>query len=536
MEDKYLWWKDGIIYQIYPRSFSDCNNDGIGDIPGIIAKLDYLSDLGVDAIWLSPVYPSPQVDFGYDVSNYVDIDPIFCSLKDFDRLVKEAHKRGIRIIMDLVFNHTSDEHPWFIQAKQSRDNPYHDWYIWRDPNPKGGPPNNWNSIFGGKVWKYNEAIGQYYLHLFHEKQPDLNWRNPRVQKAIMDVLKFWLERGTDGFRLDVFNAYFKHPDLPDNPVKRMAIRGYERQEHLYDGDQPEMLPLLAKFRKLLDQYPERYVIGETFNSTPVKAALYCGDDRLHAAFNFSLLESKWNPRQYLSAITQWEKAVGNRIWPSYVLNNHDNPRSVTRWKDDDGDHRARIAATLLLTLRGTAFIYNGEEIGMRDLDVKHSEIMDPPGKRYWPLYNGRDGCRSPMQWDASLNSGFSKARPWLRVHPEYPRRNVSSQLRDEHSLLNFYKRLISLRRHSIVLRRGNFSVVKHNNSNCLVYLRSYAKKSILVALNFSSKPQKLKSTLTQGALGSEIFSTQPLQKKPRVLDTLRLEPYQAVLFELTEGK
>jgi len=536
MEDKTLWWKDGIIYQIYPRSFSDSNNDGIGDLPGITARLDYLRDLGVDAIWLSPVYPSPQTDFGYDVSNYVDIDPMFGSLKDFDRLVREAHKRDIRIIMDLVLNHTSDEHPWFIQSKQSRDNPYHDWYIWRDPNPRGGLPNNWYSIFGGKAWKYNEVTGQYYLHLFHEKQPDLNWHNPQVQKAILDVLKFWLERGTDGFRLDVFNAYFKHPDLPDNPVKRMGLRGYERQDHLYDGDQPEMIPLLTKFRKLLDRYPKRYAIGETFYSTPAKAALYSGDDRLHAAFNFSLLESKWDPRQYLSAIIQWEKEVGDRVWPNYVLNNHDQPRSVTRWKDDPQDRRARVAATLLLTLRGTPYMYYGEEIGMRDIKVKRSEIMDPPGKRYWPLYKGRDGCRSPMQWDASIYSGFSKSRPWLRVHPEYPRRNVSSQLQDEHSLLSFYKRLIGLRRQSIVLRRGNFSVVEHNNPTCLVYLRSHAKKSNLIALNFSDKSQKLELELTKGTLGSEIFSTHPLQKTPKTLDTIRLEPYQAVLFDLTEGK
>ena len=370
MEDKYLWWKDGIIYQIYPRSFSDSNADGIGDLAGITARLDYLHDLGVDAIWLSPVYPSPQADFGYDVSNYIDIDPMFGSLKDYDRLIREAHKRKIHVIMDLVLNHTSDEHPWFVESRKSRDNPYRDWYIWRDPNPKGGEPNNWYSVFGGKAWKFDPTTGQYYLHLFHEKQPDLNWRNPKVQKAILAVLKFWLDRGTDGFRLDVFNAYFKHPDLPDNPVKRGGLRGFERQDHIYDGDQPEMIPVLQKFRKLLDQYPERYVVGETFFSTPEKAAFYSGDDRLHAAFNFSLLESKWDPQRYLKAICEWDQVAGNKVWPSYVLNNHDNPRTVTRWKDGDDDARAKLGAVMLLTLRGTPFLYYGEEIGMRDIRLK----------------------------------------------------------------------------------------------------------------------------------------------------------------------
>ncbi len=413
--------------------------------------------------------------------------------------------------MDLVLNHTSDEHPWFVESRKSRDNPYHDWYIWRDPNPKGGLPNNWYSIFGGKAWKYVETTGQYYLHLFHEKQPDLNWRNPQVENAILKVLKFWLDRGTDGFRLDVFNAYFKHADLPDNPVKRLALRGFERQDHLYDTDQPEMIPLLAKIRKLLDRYPQRYAVGETFFSTPEKAALYSGDDRLHAAFNFSLLESNWDPQQYLAAIKQWEQAVGERDWPNYVLNNHDNPRTVTRWKDDAEDRRARVATTMLLTLRGTPYLYYGEEIGMRDLNVKHSELMDPPGKRYWPLYKGRDGCRSPMQWDASTNSGFSNARPWLRVHPEYPNRNVDAQLRDEHSLLNFYKRLICLRRECIVLRRGDMTIVEQGNRNVIVYLRSHAKKNILVALNFSNKPQDLHLELKLGTRWSEIFSTHMIQ-------------------------
>lgn len=536
MADKYLWWKDGIIYQIYPRSFADSNADGIGDLAGITSRLDYLNDLGVDAIWLSPAFPSPQADFGYDVSNYIDIDPMFGTLKDYDRLIREAHKRKIHVIMDLVLNHTSDEHSWFIESRKSRDNPFRDWYIWRNPNPKGGEPNNWYSVFGGKAWKFDPATGQYYLHLFHEKQPDLNWRNPKVQKAILDVLKFWLDRGTDGFRLDVFNAYFKHPDLPDNPKKFGGLRGFERQEHFYDGDQPEMILVLQKFRKLLDKYPERYVVGETFFSTPEKAAFYSGDDRLHAAFNFSLLEPKWEPRRYLNAIRDWDRIAGSKVWPSYVLNNHDSSRSVTRWKDGFDDSCAKVGAVMLLTLRGTPFLYYGEEIGMRDIRLKRSEIMDPPGKRYWPLYKGRDGCRSPMQWDATPQAGFGKTQPWLPVHPNYTTRNVAAQLKQPESLLNVYKRLIALRRGNLALRRGDFVVVEQADPECLVYQRIHGKQRMLIALNFSRYSRTLGLNLPDGGKWVEVFSTRPLNKKAVSLVTMKLEGDQAVIFESVANK
>jgi alpha-glucosidase len=531
MEDKYLWWKDGIIYQIYPRSFADSNGDGVGDLAGITERLDYLRELGVDAIWLSPVYPSPQADFGYDVADYVDIDPLFGSLKDYDRLIREAHKRKIKVIMDLVLNHTSDDHPWFVESRKSKNNPYRDWYIWRDPAPQGGEPNNWFSVFGGKAWKFDPATGQYYLHLFHEKQPDLNWRNPKVQKAILSVLKFWLERETDGFRLDVFNAYFKHSDLPDNPKGNFGLRGYERQEHIHDGDQPEMIPVLKQFRKLMDRYRERYSVGETFFATPEKAAFYSGDDRLHAAFNFSLLESKWDPQKYLEAITTWDRVAGEKVWPNYVLNNHDQPRTVTRWKDGEDDARAKLGATLLLTLRGTPFMYYGEEIGMRDIKLKRSQIMDPPGKRYWPFYKGRDGCRAPMQWDASPQAGFSSGSPWLPVHPDYHARNVAAQSKQRDSLLNIYKQLIVLRRRSIALRRGAFEVIETGNPDCLVYQRTHGRKRVLVALNFSRNPQTLNLDTADGKTWVAVFSTHTLDKKPVSLGVLHLEGNQAAIFE-----
>ncbi len=402
----FLWWRDGVIYQIYPRSFADSNQDGLGDLSGVLSHLDYLSDLGIDAIWLSPIYPSPDVDFGYDVADYCTIDARFGTLEDFDHLVSECHRRGIHIILDLVLNHTSDQHPWFKAARRSRADPYHDWYLWRDPRPGGKPPNNWESVVGGKAWEYEPGISQYYYHSYFRQQPDLNWRNPQVRQAMLDVFRFWLEHGADGFRLDVFNIYFKHPDFLDNPSK-IGLRGYDRQRHLYDRDQPEMLPMLAEIRQLLDSYPERYLVGEPEFSDARQSAYYCGKDRLHQAFNFELLNAGQSPRRYLSAIQRWEAALSPEAWPCYCLNNHDRPRTASRFCHGEEDARAKITAALLLTLRGTPLIYYGEEIGMRDISLGYNQILDPVGKRYWPIYKGRDGCRSPMQWDASHFAGFT---------------------------------------------------------------------------------------------------------------------------------
>ncbi len=411
----YLWWRDGVIYQIYPRSFSDSNGDGLGDIPGITSHLDYLADLGVDAIWLSPIYPSPDKDFGYDVSDYVAIDARFGSMADFDRLVAEAHSRGLHVIMDMVMNHTSDQHGWFKESRSSRDNPKRDWYIWKDPLPsrplpslitkkgvEGRPPNNWQASFGGKAWEYDANTGQYYLHLFTKEQPDVNWRNQEVRKAQLDAFRFWMERGVDGFRLDVFNAYFKHPALPDNPPK-FGLRGFDRQHHIYDIDQPDMIPLLNELRLLLDSYPQRYAVGETYFATLKKTLSYCGPDKLHAAFSFDFssqdLVYPWNPRWIMEQVTRREAAFNAAdIWPTTVLSNHDLPRAASRYSHGENDEQAKTSMALLLTLRGTPFMYYGEEIGMRDIHLRRSEILDPPGRKYWPIYKGRDGCRSPMQW------------------------------------------------------------------------------------------------------------------------------------------
>jgi alpha-glucosidase len=480
----FLWWRDGVIYQIYPRSFADSNGDGLGDLGGIVSHLDYLADLGIDAIWLSPFYPTPDKDFGYDISDYMNIDPRFGSLIDFDRLTAEAHQRGIRIIVDLVLNHTSDQHPWFIESRSSLNNPKRDWYIWRDH------PNNWQASFGGKAWEYDRLTGQYYLHLFTKEQPDVNWRNPEVRKAQLDVFRFWLGRGADGFRLDVFNAYFKHPDLPDNPPK-FGLRGFDRQRHIYDIDQPEMMPFLNEMRVLLDSYPERYAVGETYFASPQKTVSYCGPNGLHAAFSFDFtshdLSYPWKPRWVMEQVLKREKNLNAAgVWPTTVMSNHDLPRAASRYTRGEDDIQAFLAMTLLLTLRGTPFMYYGEEIGLRDIHLRRNEILDPPGKKYWPIYKGRDGCRSPMQWNDSDFAGFSTHKPWLPVHPDYLQRNVSSQQADPGSLFNFTKKMLALRKEIPALCRGEF-VPLVTPPEVLAYQRCSEQQFVLVAMNFSGR-------------------------------------------------
>lgn len=497
MKDSHLWWRDGVIYQIYPRSFMDSNQDGFGDLAGITSRLDYLADLGIEAIWLSPIYPSPDADHGYDISDYQAIDPRFGSLEAFDHLVTQAHERRIKIVMDMVMNHTSDQHAWFTASRSSRVNPYHDWYIWRDPRPGGKLPNNWQSIFGGAGWKFEPATGQYYFHMFSEHQPDLNWRNPQVRLAMLDIFRFWLERGVDGFRLDVFNAFFKDANFPNNPPK-FGLFPFDMQKHIFDMDQPEMLPFLNELRALLDGYPERYAVGETFWGGAGKAAFYSGPQLLHGAFNFDFMQSAWRPPQFLRAIQQWEHALGPETWPTWVLNNHDVSRSASRYGRGEEDARLKVAATLLLTQRGTPFIYYGEEIGMRDIPLKHEQIQDPAGKRFWPFYKGRDACRSPMQWDAAAYAGFSPVEPWLPVHPDYPWRNVAAQKCDPNSLFYFYRSLIQLRKKYSALREGMFLPLSYEPHTLIAYLRQTSDQTMLVALNFSRRSNRL-------ALGGDLL-------------------------------
>ncbi len=524
MKKDFLWWRDGIIYQIYPRSYADSNNDGIGDLPGIVSKLDYIQALGVNAIWLSPIYPSPDVDYGYDVADYTDIDPKFGTMRDFEQLVKEAKKRDLHIILDLVLNHTSDQHSWFIESKKSRDNPYHDWYLWHDPKPNGDPPNNWQSIFGGSAWEYDPHLGQYYYHMFYKEQPDVNWRNPQVREAMLDVFRFWLKKGVDGFRLDVFNAYFKDPAFRDNPTK-FGIRGFDKQEHIYDVSQPEMYPLLQEIREILDRRKDTYAVGETFLADPEQSASYCGDDMLHATFNFEFANNRWHPKRFLDSAVKWYSALSEEAWPNNFLSNHDMPRTATRYCFGEDDRRAKVAAAMLLTLKGTPFLYYGEEIGLRDIPIRgKDDIKDPVGKTFWPFYKGRDGCRAPMQWTSEIHAGFSQAEPWLPVNQNFPERNVQRQISDPTSLLNFVKNLIEIRKKEPALQYGDFSPLIEDPRHILAFLRTKKDDRILVLLNFSSR--NLNFQLPEGrwfSLMSEDLTYQ---------DALQIKPYQVMLLKL----
>ena len=494
----FLWWRDGVIYQIYPRSFQDSNGDGVGDLPGIISRLDYLVELGIDAIWLSPFYPTPDKDFGYDIADHCAVDPRFGTLADFDNLVQQAHARGLRVVLDLVLNHTSDQHPWFQESSSSRQSPRRDWYLWHDPKPGKRPgqdrPNNWPAAFGGSVWEWHAESGQYYLHMFVKEQPDLNWRNPAVRQAQLDVVRFWLQRDVDGFRLDVFNAYFKDAGLRDNPF-HPQLYPPQLLQHRYDIDQPEMLPLLKEFRQILDAYPERYAVGETFFATIQKAASYCGPDHLHAAFSFEFtglggFGGGWGPGFIKRRITQRERVFNQAgAWPTTVMGNHDVRRPAQRYCRGEDDAQARLAMALLLTLRGTPFLYYGDEIGMRDLPLTRSEVQDPLGKVYWPIVKGRDGCRGPMQWEASPQAGFTTGQPWLKLHPDFPQRNLAAQRQEEQSLFNFTRRLIALRKQMPALQCGDFTFIPTGNPVVLAYQRSLPDQCIVVVLNFANRPQ-----------------------------------------------
>ncbi|MFN2216111.1 MAG: alpha-amylase family glycosyl hydrolase [Anaerolineales bacterium] len=485
MDDR-PWWKDNIIYQIYPRSYRDTNGNGLGDLQGIIESLDYLAELGIGAIWLSPFYPTPDADFGYDVSDHSDVDPRFGTLDDFDRLVKQAHDLNIKVIIDLVLNHTSNQHPWFNESRSSRENPKRDWYIWRKEK------NNWQAAFGGSGWEYDEKTGEYYYHMFLKEQPDLNWHNHEVRKAQLDVVRFWLDRGVDGFRLDVFNVYFKDKDFQNNPVK-FGLRGFDRQRHIHDTDQPEMIPFLKELRELLDSYKDTYAVGETFNATAELAAGYVGENALHAAFSFDFTSSElfypWKPTWLIGRIEKREQIFKKNRWPTTVMSNHDIPRAASRYSHGEDDANARLAMTLLMTLRGTPFLYYGEEIGMRDISLKYSEIKDPPGRKYWPIYKGRDGCRSPMQWNSEKYAGFSPVNPWLPIHPDHLLRNVEIQKNDPDSLYHFTRKLIQIRKENNALTSGTYSKLETDNDKVMAYLRETNDQTVLVILNFSSKKE-----------------------------------------------
>jgi alpha-glucosidase len=536
-------WRDGVIYQIYPRSFADSDGDGTGDLRGIIDHLDHFGHdaLPVDAIWLSPIYPSPGRDLGYDVSDHTTVDPLLGTDADFDELVATCHGRGINVILDLVMNHTSDEHPWFLASRASREGPYADFYLWRDPkgidadgNPI--PPNNWVSFFGGPGWEWVPERQQFYYHTFLVGQPELNWRNTAVEEAQWEMVRGWLRRGVDGFRLDVFNAFLKDREMRDNPV----IEGsspWSRLEHRYDLDQTDFSELIGRFRSILDEQPGRMSVGELFSGGTAAAARYTKDR--HIVFDWSLMESPWTAGAFAAGIDQREEAYGPELWPTVALSNHDRERQATRLsasvgRDREPDHNAiaKAAAVLELTLRGAPFLYYGEEIGMLDVDIPRDEIVDPPALRAgpdFPWYD-RSRCRTPMQWRPVPGAGFTTGRPWLRIAPDADRRNVELESRDPDSVLAVYRRLLAFRATSPALRRGSMTRLESGDGDVLAWTRDDADERLVVIVNFAGEPRSIvASPLTDGAWTARVGTHRELPGVPAG-GRVDLRPDEAVVF------
>ena len=481
------WWQSAVFYQVYPRSFQDSNGDGVGDLRGIIERLPYLAELGVDALWLSPVFPSPMADFGYDISNYTDIDPLFGSLADFDALVAAAHGLGLKVLLDFVPNHTSNKHPWFLESRTSRQSAQRDWYIWRNGAANGGPPNNWLSEFGGPAWQYDEATDQYYYHAFLSAQPDLNWRNVEVQRAMHETMRFWLRRGVDGFRVDVIWHLMKDEEFRDNPPNPAFADGqppYHRLLPLYSTDRPDVHGVIAGLRAVIDEFPERLLIGEVYLPVERLAAYYGRDlGGAHLPFNFSLLQTPWRASEIAALIARYEGSLPDGAWPNWVLGNHDRPRLASRI----GDAQTRVAAMLLLTLRGTPTLYYGDEIGMRQVAIAPERVRDPWEKNVPGFGVGRDGCRTPMQWAESVHAGFSAAEPWLPVSDDFAAHNVSRDRADPSSLFNLYRRLLAARRARPALTGGGYRPLA-DAGDLLAYGREIAGDRLVVVLNLGAQP------------------------------------------------
>ncbi|WP_343519288.1 alpha-amylase family glycosyl hydrolase [Sphingomonas sp.] len=498
------WWERGVVYQVYPRSFQDSDGDGVGDLNGIEARLDHIAGLGVDAIWLSPIFPSPMADFGYDVADYRGIEPVFGTLADFDRLLAEVHRRGLKLLLDFVPNHSSIEHPWFVESRSSRDNPKRDWYIWRDPAPGGGPPNNWISDMGGSAWEYDPATGQYYLHAFLREQADLNWRNPQVRAAMADVLRFWFDRGVDGFRIDVLWHMVKAEGLPDNPLNpdyRPELGEKLKLLQLHSANQPEVHEIAASFRKLADEYGERLLVGEI--CLPLDTLMhYYGREApgVHLPFNFQLLDVIWDAEALTALITAYEAALPPGGWPNWVIGSHDAPRIAARL----GEAQARVAAMLLLTLRGTPTLYQGDELGIGKVDIPPDRIRDPQDLRQPGMGLGRDRSRTPMAWDDSAYAGFSTAEPWLPLHGDWRTRNVAAQADDPGSMLSLYRTLLALRRSSEALSIGDFALARCERE-VLSYTRSFGDERVLVALNLGGARRRY--SLPEGEAAELLVST-----------------------------
>ncbi|WP_419956739.1 alpha-amylase family glycosyl hydrolase [Novosphingobium kalidii] len=481
------WWREAALYQIYPRSFQDTDGNGIGDLEGICRRLDHIADLGVGAVWLSPIFRSPMADFGYDVSDYRDIDPVFGDMAAFDRLLEETHARGLKLLLDFVPNHSSDQHPWFQESRSSRDNPKRDWYIWHDPAPDGGPPNNWMSNFGGSAWEWDEHTDQYYYHAFLAEQPDLNWRNPDVRAAMRDVLRFWLDKGVDGFRVDVIWHLIKDAEFRDNPLNPHYDASHpdiDRYLQVYSADQPEVHDVIAELRAVIDSYDDRLLIGEIY--LPIERLMtYYGRDNsgVHLPFNFQLIQCAWNADAIGSLIHEYESALPEGGWPNWVLSNHDQPRIAARV----GEAQARVAAMLLLTLRGTPTLYYGDEIGIADVDMTEEEVLDPAAINEPGVSFNRDRSRTPMQWSDKPVAGFSDGKPWLPLTQDWRERNAAVQRQDPASLLNLHRALLHIRSIEPDLLSGAYRRIDMDE-DVLAYERG---ASIAVILNLSSEPVEL---------------------------------------------
>ncbi|MFZ4399175.1 MAG: glycoside hydrolase family 13 protein [Bacteroidales bacterium] len=529
--DDWIWWKHGVIYQIYPRSFCDSNKDGIGDIIGIISKLDYLKNLGVDAIWLSPIYKSPNIDYGYDVSDYKAINPEYGSLDDFKKLLEIAHSKNIKVIMDMIMNHTSDQHPWFIESKSSLDNPKRDWYIWKS-GIKGKTPNNWKSSFGKTAWEYDYKTAAYYLHSFFKEQPDLNWRNKEMAKVFFEEINYWLELGVDGFRLDVINMIVKDKKYRNNPLN---IKLPFLQHHKFSRNRPKSHEIVKKLRKLIDNYKDKVLIGEIYVMPPGNTELSAsylsdGEKGIHLAFDFSLIFQKWNANNIYKCIKKWNASIPKDGWPCNVLSNHDLKRSINRnpFRHHQNE-KAKIEAVLLLTLKGTPFIYYGEEIGMKNSIISYNSIQDPLGKRFWPIYNGRDGARTPMQWNADFYAGFSEVKPWLPVNKDYKNVNVLNQENTDNTLLKLYRSLLQLRKENPSLVKGNYLPLKKGKDGVFAYTRTFEDEILTIILNFSSEKKSIK--LNKKEQFRYLLSTHSVKDENISVKELVVSPYEAIILK-----
>jgi alpha-glucosidase len=530
------WWQNAVFYEIYPRSFADSNNDGVGDLNGIASKLDYLHDLGVDAIWISPCFPSPQVDFGYDVSDYENIDPMYGTLADFDVLAREAKKRGIHIILDFVVNHSSDQHPWFLDSKSSRSSAHRDWYIWRDGKGPGQPPNNWVSTFGGPAWTLDPVTNQYYYHYFYAAQPDLNWRNPAVKDAMFGVTSWWYKRGVAGFRLDAVDTLFEDPNLKDNPIKSPGKNAFGDpiEDDKNNTKLPEVHDILRGLRKVADEY-NAVLVGETWTADIAELNQYYGkgNNELQLPMDFLFTTvNKLSPAEFRKQIAAVDAASG---WPTFVISNHDIVRSSDRYGDGQhNDQIAKLMAGLYLTLRGTPIMYYGEEIGMKTTPpTRKEDVQDPIGRTGWPKEKGRDGERTPMQWDNSDNAGFTKGTPWLPVPPTYKTHNVADELKDPDSVLVFYKQVLKLRHTNPALMDGKYVAINESDANVLSYLRIYKDHAVVVALNMSGTPQKVSLEVKHhGFSAAKALVATP--KSQATGTEVSLEPFGVFIGELTK--